>query len=456
MLNIVLVNPKQFDNKTFYINLGLATIGAIVRNAGHVVSVIDFDELKYKRKRFSEKVYHGSGKLKDVNVLLVSGMITNLKNIIHAIQVIKKRNHACIVVLGGGAASVLSPFVINELEGVIDFFVVNEGDDVILPLLGYIESNLLRFGVNIDLWHSLDVANVKAIQRNKYTGVVKHSPPDISNVPMPCYDLFDTQSYLDYLRVSGRAWELYSSRGCPMNCSFCYRIAGSKVRYRNIENVLSEMDYLHTTYGVTKFSFEDDSFGLDKKWLQIFCDKLRHRPYKFRIQAGINSMAKVDHLIMMKAAGLFGISMGIESGSEKILSVLKKKNNLNVASRIISYCNENDIHISATFILGAYSESKETIEATINFLCNNHLSNYQILFLNPYPGTELYQNLLDSGVVKDGLDALLKISCQDSMYINLTDFSNHELFSMREYIHDSVSKYWNEKKVNPCTWKRNL
>jgi len=456
MLNVALVNPKQYGNKTFYINLGLATIGAIARNHGHSVSVIDFDELKYREVEFSSASYRGSGRLEDVDVLLVSGMITNLKNILYAINEIKKYHPNVMVVLGGGAASVATPTVMDELSGSINFFVINEGDEVILPLLSFIEINQKRFGNNIDAWPDIPLQNVKAIQRGRLVGSVKRDFPDISKVPMPCYDLFDTTSYAEYLRRTGRAWELYSSKGCPMGCTFCYKISGSKVRYRDVDNVMAEMDHIHGEYGIAKFSFEDDTFGLNKEWLTEFCNHMKQRPYGFRIQAFVNSMRNMDHVVMMKEAGLYGVSMGIESGSEEILKDMMKNNKLGTAQKIIKFCNEHDIYVSGTFILGMPEETWDTVEDTKLFLCENYLNDYQVFFLNPYPGTKLYQDLMDAGRVVDGLKNLIDFKLQNEIHINLTRFSNEELFSMREYVLDSVANHWKRDKMNPATWERVL
>lgn len=456
MLNVALVNPKQYGNRTFYINLGLATIGAIARNHGHLVSVIDFDEFKYKELDFNRELYRGQGVLEDVNVLLVSGMITNLKNVVFAVTEIKKIHPNVIVVLGGGAASVATPKVIEFLAESIDFFSINEGDDVIIPLLEYIEGNLKAYGSSIDDWPDVSVPNVKVFQKGRLSGSVMRLSPDISEVPMACYDLFDTKSYIDYLKRTGRAWELYSSRGCPMGCTFCYKISGSDVRYRHVKNVMEEMDFIHRTYGIDKFSFEDDTFGLNKEWLREFCDQMQTRRYGFRIQAFVNSMRKMDHVAMMKRAGLYGVSMGIESGSEKMLRVMMKNNKLGTAKKIIKYCNENSIYVSGTFILGMPGENRETVEETKRFLCENFLNDFQIFFINPYPGTKLYSQLISDGRVQDDLENIVNFKLQNEININLTSFSNEELFSMREYILDAVAVHWDREKINPATWERAL
>jgi anaerobic magnesium-protoporphyrin IX monomethyl ester cyclase len=443
-VNILLVTAKQFQEKTYYINLGIATIGAIARNAGHTVSVMDFDSFKYREE---EPVCNS-----DADVVLVSGMITNLKNVCDAVNLVKSKLPNATYVLGGGCPSTAPLEVFEYLDQWFDYFVIEEGDDLILPLLE--EIRRIRDGSAAST--VIDIVNVLQFHDGKLVGKrSKTNPPEIANVPMPAYDLFDMETYIDTIKKLGRAFEMYTSKGCPWECTFCYKISGTTVRFRNVENIIAEMDYLNDNYGITKFSMEDDAFGFNKEWLQEFCAATKKKGYGFRFQSIINSLRSREKMEMMLDSGLTGISMGIESGSENTLAKLAKQNDLGLAREIIKFCNDNSLNVSGMFILGTPGETWEDVEETKNFLIDNPLDDFQIFFLSPYPGTPLWDEAIaNKKISSDVVEHLLNFRFQDEVCVNLTEFSDEELYDMRSYILEGVAKAHNKPVMAPMTFQR--
>jgi anaerobic magnesium-protoporphyrin IX monomethyl ester cyclase len=444
-MKILLVTAKQYQEKAYYINLGIATIGAIVRNSGHSVSAMDFDSFKYREE---EPVCN----VDDVDVVLVSGMITNLKNICDAVKLVKSKLPNATYVLGGGCPSTAPLQVLEYLDQWFDYFVVEEGDNLILPLLEIIEK--IRNGSAVS--PLINMVNTLQFHEGKLIGQrSKANPPEIATVPMPAYDLFDMETYLETTRTLNRSFEMYTSKGCPWECTFCYKISGTTVRFRNVENIIAEMDYLNDNYGITQFSMEDDAFGFNKEWLKGFCAATKKKGYGFRFQSIINSLRSREKMEMMLDSGLTGISMGIESGSEDTLSKLAKQNDLGLARELIKFCNDNNLHVSGGFILGTPGETWEDIEETKRFLVENRMDEFQIFFLNPYPGTPLWDKAVaDKKVSSNVVEHFLSCKFQDEVYINLTEFSDQELYDMRTYIVESVAKAHNKPVLTPLAWKR--
>ncbi len=435
-MKFLLVQPKQYAEFNYTVNLGLATIGAIARNDGHDVSAIDFDALKYRgQTEFS---------VSDADVVLMSGMITNVRNIRTAAEKLRSHLIDATFILGGGCASVASPDVLKYLSRWFDFFVSGEGDEVILPLLRKIES---KKGC------PSEITNVLCFKDGRISGERKYAPPDITNAVIPAYDLFDMEAYADFNAKTGLAFDIYSSRGCPWDCGFCYRVSGGNLRARSVESVLNDMDHVHDAYGVSRFNFVDDTFGLKKGWIEDFCAGVKERRYAFRFQAMINSLRSRKKMDIMRDSGLFGISMGIESGSVKILDYLGKKNDLDAARNLIKYCHDNDISVSATFIIGVPGETWKTITETRDFIAENKLDSFQLFFLNPYPGTRVFDCAVEEGVIGDSLDYVLNIGLEDEISINMTEHDDSVLHAMKDFILDGVLSEEN-RGYETASWKR--
>ena len=89
----------------------------------------------------------------------------------------------------------------------------------------------------------------------------------------PAYDLLRADEYLHRTGI----WRnvcMHTSRGCPNNCRYCYRIFGHKVRYRTVDSILEEIRYLHERFGARTITFEDDDFPRHRRRLEEFCEKV--------------------------------------------------------------------------------------------------------------------------------------------------------------------------------------
>ena len=247
------------------------------------------------------------------------------------------------------------------------------------------------------------------------------------------------RKYMEYFNESGRSFEMYTSKGCPNSCVYCYRVSGRKVRTRPVEDVLEEMYYVKNAYGIDRFSFEDDCFGVDKKWADEFFMKVKPMSVRFRFQASINTLAP-DFLKKAVDSGLSGISMGIESGCPDILRDMKKNISLEKASDLISLLRKMGVSYYATFIIGMPNDSWDSIVRTTKFLQDNKFrNNFSVFYLTPYPGSELYSWALAKGLIKDELDYVENLLLQNEISINLTKYPDAQLREWKDYILKGVA-----------------
>lgn len=199
---------------------------------------------------------------------------------------------------------------------------------------------------------------------------------------------------------------MLTSRGCPYNCIFCHNMwRGTPCRYNSPQRVVEEVKSLISAYNVGALFFIEDNFFLNKKRVKAICTLLRQE--KIDIIWGGN--ARVDGidaevLAEAKEAGCRQVTFGFESGSQKILDVLNKKTTVQQNWKAIELCRRAGIIPQGTFMIGNPTETREDIEATINFIKESGLESVGVCFTTPYPGTALWEQCRKDGIISDKLD----------------------------------------------------
>lgn len=195
-----------------------------------------------------------------------------------------------------------------------------------------------------------------------------------------------------------------TSRGCSFRCTFCAVecVSGRKVRRRSVENVISEIEILRERYGVREIHIEDDNFTGEKEYVLAFCEALRRRmpgiswtcPNGVRIDTLDREM-----LAAMTGAGLYFISVGIESGSDRVLRGMKKSLTVGEIEEKVRLIREAGIGISGFFMLGFPGETPEEMEATIEFALRLPLDRASFTNFQPFPGCEEFDRLRRAGEI---------------------------------------------------------
>jgi len=197
---------------------------------------------------------------------------------------------------------------------------------------------------------------------------------------------------------------MITSRGCPYKCAFCQptleRIFGKKVRQRSVNNVLEEIEDIINQYKIKHISIHDEILTLNKKWVLDFCKEMEAR--KFDIQW--SAQTRVDTLDeeiaeAMSSAGCICLFFGFESGSQRILNLLRKGIKLEQSIRAAKICKKYGMIMWANFILGIPTETDEELKQT--YLLSKRIKP-EIPAPNiftPIPGTELYRYCKDWGKI---------------------------------------------------------
>ena len=151
---------------------------------------------------------------------------------------------------------------------------------------------------------------------------------DLDAYGIPAWDLVKPDTYPSFI------WEQYypvlTTRGCPYPCTYCNTpgLSGRKLRHRSVGHVIEELRFLKQRYGIQRFSIIDDEFTLANKYAIAFSEALIDSGLglKWDCPVGVRLDSLNRELLrVMEAAGCEAMAVGIESGSERIQGLIKKR-----------------------------------------------------------------------------------------------------------------------------------
>ena len=270
--------------------------------------------------------------------------------------------------------------------------------------VGEAESALCDFVLSdsIDEWK--DIKGIVFKQAGEFISTGKPEPiANLDDLPMPARHLLPMHKYpkvIGLLDVSP-VYSINSSRGCPYSCSFCScRIVGGPgFRSFSPGYIVDEIEYLINKYRARGIYFRENCFTANPKRVIELCYLIKKR--KIDIQWVCESRVDtIDEDIVreMAQAGCRSIWFGVETGSERVLETIAKKNT--VKKKIVeafALCKKYRIKTGASIMLGLLGETKKEMYETLDFA--NRLDPYWSWFI-PYrcmPGSEMYNMVIKKG-----------------------------------------------------------
>ena len=394
-MKLVLINPPtSFDQlygdwnlsalDTYCPPLGLLYIAGYVREDGHEINVVDVPALKWSLQDTIDYVLSLTPDL-----VGLSAMTINILNANAIAEGLKRNGLTATVVIGGPHFTAASIDTLQRFPS-IDYGVVGEGEITFLELIQKISNDI-------------DVKDIQGLAWRQDDGsIIVNSPRqmihDLNILPLPAWDLLPNfpnaypHNVLETKRLP--AASIITSRGCPHKCTFCDRaVFGSVVRHHSAEYTLEMIRQLKDNYGIKDLMILDDNFLLDKKKLFHICDKIieENMDLKWYCLSHIKFMTE-DRLRKIKEAGCWIMEVGIESGCERILRLLRRTTPKLQIADAIKTAKRIGIKIKGNFIFGLPTETKESLEETIQFATSIDISLFQQSFLTIWPGCELSEN----------------------------------------------------------------
>jgi radical SAM superfamily enzyme YgiQ (UPF0313 family) len=194
---------------------------------------------------------------------------------------------------------------------------------------------------------------------------------------------------------------LITSRGCPFRCSFCVypqTFTGRGYRFRSIEDILDEMEFVIREFPEAKsIFFEDDTLTANKKRCLELADAIIERGIKVQWTANSRIDLDMETMLKIKAAGCRELCVGFESGDQAILNSMKKGIKVERMFQFMKDAREAGIFIHGCFMVGFAGETEESIKKTIDLALKLNPDTVQFYPVMVYPGTEAFEEYKERG-----------------------------------------------------------
>lgn len=237
---------------------------------------------------------------------------------------------------------------------------------------------------------------------------------DLDSLPKVDYDLLNIEEYLkcktDLPSLPEPCMSIGTSRGCPFKCPFCYSSGrATKVRYFTAERVTEEILFLHEKYGVNNFYFTDDEFLVNIKRLKGLKEKFDEKGISKWIRYGCQARSKtltIPTLELAKSTGCTLISIGLESGCQRILDYLKNNTvTLQDHERALENCAKVGIVAGGNFIYGTFDQTLEEMKESYDWAREQkHIMFVGTGILIPFPATAVWKKCQELHLLPKNID----------------------------------------------------
>ncbi|MBI5075471.1 MAG: radical SAM protein [Nitrospirae bacterium] len=370
--------------------LGILQLAAVTRQHAHETFLLDAAALDLDQVSFLERLVETAPDILGLSVTTLS--ISHAARIAEAS---KKMVPGLLVIIGGPHISAV-PVETMERFTVFDVAVIGEGEETVLELLLALSEVKPLSAVS-----GIVYRDGSGVQMNPRRPFLK----TLDILPRPAWDMLEgfPQHFYPPIFKTRRlpAALLVTSRGCPNTCIFCDRsVFGSSCHMFSASYVVEMMVELYDKFGVREFCFEDDTFITFHTRLVEIC----HHLIDLKLDISWSCLGRVnqvseENLRLMKRAGCWQISFGIESGSQEILDIIHKKVTLQQIRRALQISRDAGLLNKGFFIVGHPGETKKTLQLTYDFIMGNPLDDISVTMLTPFPGTELHARAREFGTL---------------------------------------------------------
>lgn len=414
-IHITLVRPPVLElsrNLSSYgaiLPIGLAYIAAVLRDAGHKIKVIDAPGEAIDRFRDHES---------PIGTLTMNGLTpkeivdridpaTEVLGITHMflhewptikeiVSLAKEKNPDLIIILGGENATAFWKWILDQSDAV-DYCILGEGEATMLEVIAR-----LRLELPLD-----DIQGVVSRTQDRS---IKLRPSarstDLKSIPTPAWEYFPVEEYMqiaDHHGVNrGRSMPMLATRGCPYQCTFCSSPQMWTTKYvtRNPQDVVEEMKSYVKKYQINNVNFCDLTAIIKREWIIEFCTLLKHEKMDLTWQLPTGTRSEVLDAEVLRLAyetGCRNITYAPESGSERMLRVIKKKVKIPRMLDSLKMAHRANVVTRVNIIIGHPEEKREDWWHDLKFLAQCALIGCQdaaVMIFAPYPGSEDFMKLM--------------------------------------------------------------
>ena len=384
--------PMQRNSNANTFPVGLAMIGAVARSKGHNVVGVDMPYLTYEQTL--AEIVRSAPDVVGMSCWtgthrLLARLSADLKAALPGVR----------VVWGGHHATLFWRQCLDRYP--IDAAVLGEGEFVFPALL--------------DEWCTNRQADLPGLAYRRAGEIVWTGPPQridsLDGLPFPAFNLFhlasDDGSEVKYGArrpdPGAKRIVLLASRGCPFKCTFC--VDGkhySKAVNRDVARIIDEIEVLKSNYNVALLEFSDMTFTLSTKRTAQLCEEILRRGVEISWQAMSRvNVVSAELLSLMRKAGCYSISFGVETGSPELLRRIKKQITRQEIIEAFQLASAAGLSTNMLLMVGNPGETDRTIADTIDLLYLAKPTQIDVSIYQVYPGSATYMELKQRGYIDD-------------------------------------------------------
>jgi anaerobic magnesium-protoporphyrin IX monomethyl ester cyclase len=420
LINPPRIQPKSWGKPNVFPPIAMASVAAVLEKKGHQVSIIDaptegwenleeLDATKY-RVGLNAEVIAGRIRAWKPDVVIVEIPFSGWsKTAYEVVSTTKKVNKDIKVALFGLHPSSRPEACLADSEA--DFAVIGEPEVTISELIDALQTLRTDYA-NID--GLVFKENGKPILAKAKRAFIE----DLDTLPLPARHLLPMKVYAEAVKQNPLRGEItkpytivITSRGCPFSCVFCTHciVWGKKWRPRSPQNVVDEIEQVIKNYGIKQIDFADDNMTWSRERMAQICDLIVERGLKFEwfTPNGVRADTIDEELLRkMKQAGCKKIRVAPESGVQRVVSEIAKKNlELKKVEDAIVAAKKVGIKVGCFFVMGLIGETKADIEETIRYaykLKKLGAESFVFSIAMPLYGTAFYEQAKAGGYIREG------------------------------------------------------
>jgi anaerobic magnesium-protoporphyrin IX monomethyl ester cyclase len=358
------------------------------------------------------------------------------------------------VVFGGPHVSALQEQVLIDFP-VIDLVVVGEGEETMAQLVE----------AGPDCTHLIPGIIYRGSDGEiAFTGY-RPKIIELDTLPFPAYEKLDGYPEVYKLPIfnypTAPNTSCVTSRGCPYACSYCDRsVFGSSFRYNSAEYVYEHLKYLIERFRIRHVSFYDDLFTFNRQRVDDLTRMLTDHPLRISFNCAVRAEHIDEELIrQLKMAGCWMISLGIETGDEKLLAQHRKSADLQMLAQKIRMIKKIGIRVKGLLMMGLPGESEKSIQKSMDYVFSLPLDDFNLTKFTPFPGSPIYTEISKWGQFEEDWE---KMDCMHFQFVphGMTKERLHNLYQAFHKAHYTRPKvlwgYTAMLSSSPDSWYRFL
>lgn len=391
-MKILLVAPykRSYSGLAKFPPIGLGYLATALRKKDYDVKILDCLKEDINSDRYREYILKNRPDVIGVNTWSCA-----IKEVKEIIKITKEIDSRITAIVGGPHPSAIP-------EEAISFF-----SDADYGFRGEAEIGLPMLIDKLANKEDIDIGQIPGLiwkENGRWNVNEQIFYEGLDRLDYLAWDLIHPEEYSQPGTITfGHTAPIITTRGCPYLCTFCspHIIAGHRLRFRSTENIMQEVKLLRDNYGIKRIAIMDENFTLNKNHAIALCNTIikERLDMEFSLPNGVR-LDTLDEgfLVLMRKAGFSpNIAVGIESGSERILKMIKKHLKKETVREKIDLLRRTGFRPIGYFILGFPTETISEMYETLKFA--KELKLYRAAFspLLLLPGTEIYNQLKNNG-----------------------------------------------------------